>query len=106
MTHPTLFQVKNIVEMFEKDIIPLKALVLLGIYHEDELANDEEAQAYQEAFDYVQKNGHSLGAVPQNHRPGREPRTCSAKISGPRNSRRSSPWPAASFSPAAWISRR
>jgi putative glutamine amidotransferase len=56
MTHPTLSQVKNIVEMYEKDIIPLKALVLLGIYHEDELANGEEAQGYQDAFAYVQQN--------------------------------------------------
>ena len=56
MTHPTLFQVKNIVEMVEKDIIPLKSLVLLGIYHEDELVNEEEAQVYREAFAYVQQN--------------------------------------------------
>jgi putative glutamine amidotransferase len=56
MTHPTLFQVKNIVEMYEKDIIPLKTMVLLGIYHEDELANEEEAQSYREAFAYVQQN--------------------------------------------------
>lgn len=56
MTHPTLFQVKNIVEMYEKDIIPLKSLILLGIYHEDELANTEEAQSYQDAFAYVQQN--------------------------------------------------
>ncbi len=56
MTHPTLFQVKNIVEMYEKDIIPLPTLVLLGIYHEDEFANEEEAQAYQEAFAFVAEN--------------------------------------------------
>jgi putative glutamine amidotransferase len=56
MTHPTLFQVKNIVEMYEKDIIPLKTLALLGIYHEDELANEEEARNYRDAFDYVQQN--------------------------------------------------
>jgi putative glutamine amidotransferase len=56
MTHPTLFQVKNIVEMYEKDIIPLKTMVLLGVYHEDELANEEEAQVYREAFAYVQQN--------------------------------------------------
>lgn len=56
MTHPTLFQVKNIVEMYEKDVIPLKTLVLLGIYHEDELASEEEAQGYREAFAYVQQN--------------------------------------------------
>ncbi|HUU04384.1 MAG TPA: gamma-glutamyl-gamma-aminobutyrate hydrolase family protein [Patescibacteria group bacterium] len=56
MTHPTLFQVQNIVELYEKNIIPLKSLVLLGIYHEDELANEEEAKAYQEAFTYVQQN--------------------------------------------------
>ncbi|TFG77152.1 MAG: hypothetical protein E4H23_08930 [Chrysiogenales bacterium] len=56
MTHPTLFQVQNIVELYEKNIMPLKSLVLLGIYHEDELANGEEAKAYQEAFTYVQQN--------------------------------------------------
>lgn len=56
MTHPTLFQVMNIVEMYEKDIIPLKSLVLLGIYHEDELANEEEKQAYEDSFTYVQQN--------------------------------------------------
>jgi putative glutamine amidotransferase len=55
MTHPTLFQVKNIVEMYEKDIIPLKSLVLLGIYHEDELASEDEARAYQDAFEFVQR---------------------------------------------------
>jgi putative glutamine amidotransferase len=56
MTHPTAFQVRNIVEMYEKDVITLPALVLLGVYHEDELANPEEAAAYQEAFDYVRAN--------------------------------------------------
>jgi len=56
MTHPTLFQVQNIVELYEKNIMPLKSLVLLGIYHEDEFANGEEAKAYQEAFTYVQQN--------------------------------------------------
>ena len=56
MVHPTLFQVRNIVEMYEKDIILLKSMVLLGIYHEDEFANAEEAQAYQDAFDYVRQN--------------------------------------------------
>lgn len=53
MTHPTTSQVKNIVEMYEKDIIPLKSLVLLGIYHEDELANQEEAKAYEDSFAFV-----------------------------------------------------
>lgn len=57
MTHATLSQVKNIVEMYEKDVLPLKSLVLLGIYHEDELANKEQAQAYLDAFSYVEKNG-------------------------------------------------
>ncbi len=56
MTHPTVFQIKNIVEMYEKDIIPLKKLVLLGIYHEDEFANAEEAKNYSDAFDYVREN--------------------------------------------------
>ena len=56
MTHPTASQVKNIVEMYEKDVIPLKSLVLLGIYHEDELANEEEAKAYQDAFAFVKEN--------------------------------------------------
>jgi putative glutamine amidotransferase len=57
MTHPTRFQVMNIVEMFEKNIIPLDSLILLGIYHEDELANGEEAKAYEEAAAYVRENG-------------------------------------------------
>jgi len=56
MTHPTASQVNNIWEMYEKDIIPLKSLVLLGIYHEDELANEEEAKAYQDAFVFVNEN--------------------------------------------------
>lgn len=56
MTHPTLSQVRNIVEMYEKDVLPLPELVLLGIYHEDELRNEEEAEAYQEAFAYVHDN--------------------------------------------------
>jgi putative glutamine amidotransferase len=56
MTHPTRFQVMNIVELFEKDILPLKSLVLLGIYHEDELANGEEARTYEEAAAYVREN--------------------------------------------------
>jgi putative glutamine amidotransferase len=56
MTHPTLFQVKNIVEMHEKNILPLKSLVLLGIYHEDELKSEDEAQNYQDAFAYVRQN--------------------------------------------------
>jgi len=57
MTHPTRFQVMNIVEMFEKDVIPLKSFVLLGIYHEEELANGEEARAYEDAAAYVRENG-------------------------------------------------
>ncbi|MCX6553953.1 MAG: gamma-glutamyl-gamma-aminobutyrate hydrolase family protein [Candidatus Aminicenantes bacterium] len=57
MTHSTLSQVKNIVEMYEKDIMPLKSLVLLGIYHEDELADEWEAKAYKAAFAYVEENG-------------------------------------------------
>jgi len=56
ITHPIISQVKNIVEMYEKDVLPLKSLVLLGIYHEDELANEDEAEAYQDAFDYVEEN--------------------------------------------------
>jgi putative glutamine amidotransferase len=57
MTHPTRFQVMNIVEMYERDIIPLKSLILLGIYHEDELLDEEEARNYQEARDYVARIG-------------------------------------------------
>ena len=57
MTHPTRFQVMNIVEMYEKDVLPLRQLVLLGIYHEDELANAEEAKAYRDAIAYVEENG-------------------------------------------------
>ncbi|MCU0237258.1 MAG: gamma-glutamyl-gamma-aminobutyrate hydrolase family protein [Acidobacteria bacterium] len=57
MTHPTRFQVMNIVEMFEKDILPLEKMCLLGIYHEDELVNTEEAEAYRAAFRYVEEKG-------------------------------------------------
>lgn len=57
MTHPTLSQVKNIVDLLEKDIIALPRLTLLGIYHEDELAGEEEAKAYQAAFAYIEENG-------------------------------------------------
>jgi putative glutamine amidotransferase len=56
LTHPTLFQVRNIVELYERDILPLPAFVLLGIYHEDELANPGEAAAYRDAFAYVREN--------------------------------------------------
>ncbi len=56
LTHPTLFQVRNIVEMYERDILPLPAFVLLGIYHEDEFANPEEAGAYRDAFAFVREN--------------------------------------------------
>lgn len=56
LTHPTLNQVKNIVEMYERDVLPLKSLVLLGIYHEDELADESEAEAYQDAFAFVAEN--------------------------------------------------
>ncbi|HSQ35263.1 MAG TPA: gamma-glutamyl-gamma-aminobutyrate hydrolase family protein [Candidatus Binatia bacterium] len=55
LTHPTLFQVKNIVELYERDVLPVKKMVLLGIYHEDELLNEGEAEAYQKAFDYVRR---------------------------------------------------
>jgi putative glutamine amidotransferase len=57
MTHPTRFQIMNIAEMYEKDIIPLKSLILLGIYHEDELLNEEEARNYQDAQAYVAQSG-------------------------------------------------
>ena len=56
LTHPTLFQVRNIVELYERDILPLPAIVLLGIYHEDELASPGEAAAYRDAFAYVREN--------------------------------------------------
>lgn len=56
LTHPTLFQVRNIVELYERDILPLPAFVLLGIYHEDEFANPGEAKAYRDAFDFVREN--------------------------------------------------
>jgi putative glutamine amidotransferase len=56
LTHPTASQVNNIWQMYEKDVIPLKSLVLLGIYHEDELANEEEAKAYQDAFAFAKEN--------------------------------------------------
>ncbi len=56
MTHPTLSQVRNIVELYEKDVLPLESITLLGIYHEDELANREEEKAFREAFAYVEAN--------------------------------------------------
>ncbi len=56
LTHPTLFQVRNIVELYERDILPLPTFVLLGIYHEDEFANPEEAEAYRDSFDFVREN--------------------------------------------------
>ncbi|MBN2400706.1 MAG: gamma-glutamyl-gamma-aminobutyrate hydrolase family protein [Candidatus Aminicenantes bacterium] len=56
LTHPTLFQVQNIVELYEKDILALKKFILLGIYHEDEFANTNEAQNYADAFEYVRQN--------------------------------------------------
>jgi putative glutamine amidotransferase len=56
MTHPTLFQVKNIVEMYERNVLPVPKLVLLGIYHEDECAAQDEARSYQDAADYAREN--------------------------------------------------
>ncbi len=57
MTHPTLSQVRNIVELYEKDVLPLESFSLLGIYHEDELADPNEAAAYREAFAWVESSG-------------------------------------------------
>lgn len=57
MTHPTLTQVRNLVELYQKDVLPLESFTLLGIYHEDELANLEEEEAYREALAYVEANG-------------------------------------------------
>ena len=36
MCQPSVGQIRNIVELFEKDLIPLKRIVLLGVYHENE----------------------------------------------------------------------
>lgn len=57
MTHPTLSQVRNVVDLYEKDVLPLESFSLLGIYHEDELADPNEAAAYREAFAWVEGNG-------------------------------------------------
>jgi len=56
MTHPLLFQIKNAEMLYQKDLIPLKSFTLLAVYHEDEFENEEEAEEYEAAFDYVRQN--------------------------------------------------
>ncbi len=50
MCEPTVSQIRNIEEMYEKDILPLKTLTLLCIYHENEETD------FQPSFDYVKTN--------------------------------------------------
>lgn len=50
MCRPAVSQIKNIEDMYEKDIIPLLRIKLIGVYHEDEKTD------YQPSYDYVKKN--------------------------------------------------
>jgi len=50
MCRPTVSQVKNIEHLYEKDIIPLQRIKLIGVYHEDEKTD------YQPSYAYVKEN--------------------------------------------------
>ncbi|MCP5108561.1 MAG: hypothetical protein GY950_34570 [bacterium] len=50
MCRPALGQVKNIEQLYEKDIITLDKIKLIGVYHEDESTD------YQPAIEYVEEN--------------------------------------------------
>lgn len=50
LCRPSAKQIQNIVEMYEKDIIPLKKIRLIAVYHEDE------ATDYDKAAQYVEEN--------------------------------------------------
>jgi putative glutamine amidotransferase len=50
MCRPLVSQIKNIEQLYEKDMIPLERIRLLCVFHEDELSD------YQPAFDYVEEN--------------------------------------------------
>ena len=48
MCQPSVSQVKNIEQLYEKDIIPLNKIKLIGIYHENESIDYEPARTYVE----------------------------------------------------------
>jgi len=48
MCQPTVSQIKNIEQLYEKDIITLNKIKLIGIYHENESTDYEPAKAYVE----------------------------------------------------------
>jgi putative glutamine amidotransferase len=50
LCRPSAKQVQNIVEMYEKEIIPLKKIRLIAVYHEDEVTD------YEKAYEYVKEN--------------------------------------------------
>jgi putative glutamine amidotransferase len=50
MCRPQVGQIKNIEQMYEKDIIPLQRIKLIGVYHEDEVTD------YEPSYTYVKKN--------------------------------------------------
>lgn len=50
MCHPTEGQIKNIVELYERNIITLDKIQLIGVYHEDEADLDD----FKEAKEYVE----------------------------------------------------
>lgn len=50
MCRPQLNQIKNIEQLYEKDIITLNNITLIGVYHEDESLD------YQPALEYVEEN--------------------------------------------------
>jgi putative glutamine amidotransferase len=50
MCRPLVSQIKNIEQMFEKDIIPIRKIKLVVFYHEDEVTD------YAPSYDYVEKN--------------------------------------------------
>jgi putative glutamine amidotransferase len=50
MCRPLVSQIKNIEQMFEKDIIPHRKIELIVIYHENEVTD------YKPSYEYVEKN--------------------------------------------------
>jgi len=50
LCRPAVKQIRNVEEMFERDIINLKKIKLVCIYHENELTN------YKPAYDYVERH--------------------------------------------------
>jgi putative glutamine amidotransferase len=51
MCRPLVSQIKNIEEMFEKDVIPLRRIKLICVYHKDEVTD------YKQSYEYVEENG-------------------------------------------------